>query len=904
MALAPGTHLGPYEIVSLLGAGGMGEVYRAFDPRLGRPVAIKILPAEFSADPERARRFETEARAIASLNHPSICTVHDIGEHEGHRYLVMELMDGEPLNTRLESGAIPMPLLVELAIQIVDALDAAHGAAVIHRDLKPANIFLTKRNEAKILDFGLAKRMDAEPQPSNATDAGDLPTMAGSAPKTTLGMMLGTAGYMSPEQARGEAVDAQSDLFSFGLVLYEMATGQPAFGGKTMAVLFDQILNRSPKPLTELKPDLPADLSRIVEKALEKDRELRYRNAADIRADLKRLQRGSQVGAPASHETLPPPVAVAPSTISPAPQSRQQNRTGLIVAALVALAVVGGAIYFLRGTSGPARTEISLENIEVVPLTNTGLTARPAISPDGKFVAYLQADNETTSSVWLRQTDSTSNVKILPGDPQGAPVGMTIGPDATFVDVVRGNALLRVPFLGGAPKQVLDRISLPVGWSPDGSSMAYIRPVTEGRGSELVVAGKEGENQRVVATRMFPRTFLVNYPGAAAAAPAWSPDGRRIATLMRGGEDVFQMVISVFDVASGSAQDTDIPGDAPQGIGWLDNDTLVVGQALEQGMPSQLWRIAFPEGTRARLSNDTNRYADLSVSADANSLVTARPDMRMGVWVADAQGSGASITLSAGSDVLNVSPFLGAINNYAMVGWDGDQLLFTHTLNGRFEIFRMNPATRSAPEPVAAGREFGAGPDGSVVYRSVKGDAGGMWIVGRDGRNPVRLAPESVSYPVITPNGAEVLFSSPRSGIQTLWRMPAGGGTATQMLEEPVGIASFTNVSPDGKSLVLLLRGQWTICDYPACKDRRPLTLAGNRPRWTPDGRSLTYIGPDVRNLWVFPLDGSASRQLTQFSDPRFIGDFSWSADGKRIAVSRGTFSSDIILFRGLKGRR
>src|SRR5436190_13544337 len=298
MSLPEGTRLGPYEIIGLLGAGGMGEVYRARDPRLGRNVAIKILPSAFSTDTDRLWRFEREARAVASLNHPNICTVHDIGEHDGHRYLVMELLEGMTLSSTLETGPLPTPQLIALAIQIADALDAAHGAGIIHRDLKPANIFVTRRGEAKLLDFGLAKLVE-DSGAGGTTDTGlqvdpdEAPTLAGRRAETTIGTLLGTAAYMSPEQARGEAADAQSDLFSFGVVLYEMATGRPAFSGKTMAVLFDGILNKDPRPVADLNPQIPVEVSQVVSKALEKEKDLRYRTASDIRGDLKRVRRDS-----------------------------------------------------------------------------------------------------------------------------------------------------------------------------------------------------------------------------------------------------------------------------------------------------------------------------------------------------------------------------------------------------------------------------------------------------------------------------------------------------------------------------------------------------------------------------------------------------------------------------------
>jgi hypothetical protein len=351
----------------------------------------------------------------------------------------------------------------------------------------------------------------------------------------------------------------------------------------------------------------------------------------------------------------------------------------------------------------------------------------------------------------------------------------------------------------------------------------------------------------------------------------------------------------VFDLSSGQAQVVNVRGDVPQGLGWLDAGTLVVGQALEAGTPSQLWRVTFPEGRRTRLTNDVNRYSELSLSADANSLVTARPETRVSVWVGDGKGV-------AGKDIVNPAPFLSFASQYATVGWDDSRLLFTHTLNRRFEIFRVNPDSGGAAEPVVAGREMTAAADGTIVFRSVA-DEGGLWKVDREGRRPIRLAEGSVSYPFITPDGQQVVFNSPMGGVQTVWRVPIAGGEPTQIVKEPVGIIGFSDVSPDGRSIVLALGGKWTICDFPACAARKAIAgIRGSRPRWTPDGRAVAYVdGMTQTNLWVQPIDGSAPRQLTQFTDGRLLGHYAWSHDGQRLAISRATFSSDIVLFRGLK---
>ncbi len=530
--MTPPQEIGSFEILERLGAGGMGEVFRARDTRLNRFVAIKFLPEAASA--QARERFQREALAIAALNHPNICTLYEAGEHGGQPYLVMELLEGESLFTRLQRGPVPLGQIEQWGAEIADALQAAHAKGILHRDLKPGNIFITERGAAKVLDFGLAQFALAAAADSEA------PTITTPAahfgPLTAPGTTMGTYAYMSPEQARGEATDARSDIFSLGVVLYEMATGKAPFRGRTTTDLAAAILKDSPPAPSTLRPEIPARLDDVIAQCLEKDPNNRFQSAADLRVALRRLLAPTSSGGAA---------IAAPKT--PA-------RRIWLWPSIAAVVIAAGAISWWKLRAPPAATPVPALSFR--QLTFSGDVQDAAISPDGKFLAYVKLGSQG-SSLHLLSVANGSDVQIMP--PGTAtyefPSFSRDSNSIAFLEITgAGSQLMTLPVLGGTARAIAPLACSGAGFSPDGSRIAFIQGTVDG--DELEIANADGTQARVLSDPKPDGYESACWStGAITGAPAWSPDGRRIAVDLGGNQSdsstIFNRLVLV-DAATGA----------------------------------------------------------------------------------------------------------------------------------------------------------------------------------------------------------------------------------------------------------------------------------------------------------------------------------------------------------------
>jgi serine/threonine protein kinase/Tol biopolymer transport system component len=860
MALTPGTKLGPYEILSLVGAGGMGEVYRARDTRLGRDVAIKVLPGALAHDIDRLRRFEQEARTIAALNHPNILGIHDIGSNHGVPFLVSEFLEGQTLREKLVSGPLPVRRAIEYALGIAEGLAAAHEKGIVHRDLKPENVFITRDGRMKVLDFGLAKLVKPEENQETAV----MPTGQGTLP----GMVMGTVGYMSPEQVRGDQVDARSDIFSFGAVLFEMLTGKRAFKRQTSAETMTSILRDEPPALDDTGWQGPPELQRILARCLEKNVARRFQSASDLAFAIGSLSGTSTVKA------------------VPQPKTRRAWLPWLIAAALL----VGTAVWqMLRPAPAPPNP---LEKAHFTRITDFE-SLEATISPDGRFVAFI-SDHDGPYDVWLTQVGSGRQINLTQGKAGTLPGPLrSIGfsGDGSEIWIGGGDVGMRLrllPLTGGTPRNFLGDTAVNLAWSPDGQRIVYH---TFTAGDPMFVTDRTGSNARQI---------FIDKPGIHNHFPAWSPDGRWI-YFVHGKPDTKDMDLYRIDPAGGnperlSFRNTDIADPSPAG-----NSTVFYVAHDADGSGPWLWSFDLKRRDSRRVSIGLEQYTSVQASADGRRLVATISNPVVGLWtvpildrvaeerdvkpfpvpniraLAPRFGGSSLFYLSS----LGVGDGLwrlrngeateiwkgadGALFDSPAVSLDGNRVAIVLRRNGKGQLHVLT-SDGAELQPIAEGIDAKGSscwsPDAKWIVTGGSDASGpGLFKIPLDGGSPARLADGQALNPVWSPDGSLIVY--------------AGANVRT--------FAPLLAVRPDGTSVKL-----------PEIILRR----LGERLRFLPDGKSLIYMQGvlESQDFWLLDLASLKSRPLTKLQNRASMRTFDVTSDGKQIVFDRLRENSQTVL--------
>ncbi len=878
----------------------MGVVYEAEDLTLGRRVALKFLPPQVASEGTALDRFLLEARAASALNHPNICTIYAVENADGQSFIAMELLEGQSLDATLASGPAPLDRLLEISAQLADALDAAHAKGIVHRDIKPANIFIGQRGAVKILDFGLAKLIQAT---QDATETMATMGHPGTAHLTSPGSTVGTIAYMSPEQARGETLDPRTDLFSLGTVMYQMATGKLPFEGKTSALIFHAILEREPVPVVQLAPSLPEKLQEIIAKALEKDRDLRYQSAADLRGDLKRLQRDAGV-ARSQSSSVSLGFGASSSAIKPPSSSRiaaavSHNKLGAgitILIAVVLIAAAGYGIYaFLsRSSVGP------FENISIKKITETGKAASAAISPDGRYILNVVSDNGL-ESLWLRNVPTSSDTQVIP-PAQVHYTGLRFSPDGNYLYFIRSESakqglefLYRAPVLGGTPQKLATDIDSNITFSPDGKQFAFVRYNDPEPGKyQILIQPADGGPEKILVSDHSTKCLF---------GLSWSPDGTTLVCVFLQPEGALSGLMATD--ASGR-QKVFFHSDAiladpiwlPSGKGLL----VLARDQTSNYVRNQIGFVSYPEAKYRSVTRDINNYADLSVASDGHTLATVLNEGRWNLFVmpASSANSGQAKQITFGKPV---SEFSWTPTGKLAIAEEGNLGLLDPDSGEQSMLPTDGHSLAEEPSACANGR---------YTVFIMAGFAGKRTqIIGRMDAAGGNLKPLTDGLvddePICSPDGRWVYY---RDAAKTadLMRVSIDGGASEKMSDKPVD-SNFA-VSPDGKFIAFVTVSHigdhtFQLILLPTDQSQPAKTLQFQRPpsggqRFSPDGKALVYPirNGDVDNLWQQPLDGSPGKQITNFTSEHIGDSFGWSFDGSKLAVIRGHIDSDVVLVR------
>jgi len=942
--LRPEDEVSHYKVVGPLGAGGMGEVYLAQDQTLGRNVAIKILPPDLVRSEERVRRFVLEAKSASSLSHPNIVTIYEIGQAPVRsagepdssplHFISMELVSGKTLGTLIHDDKTDLRTLLGYLAQAADGLAKAHAAGIVHRDLKPGNIMVTSDGFAKVLDFGLAKLTEKR---EVGLDASNAPTMMADA--TQEGIVVGTAGYMSPEQVQGKGVDHRSDIFSFGCILYEAATRRRPFAADTAVETMHKILNEKPVPVEEINDKVPAELRRLIRRCLAKSADQRLQSMKDLSLELREIvDEYEALSASASSGSMV-------SGVAPAVPARKLPATAWIAIAVLgvgAIAVAWWAMQRGHAASQPYQT------MRASTQTSRGDVFDCVLSPDGRYLAYLAGQAEHTS-LRVRQVATGADVDVLPAadvqisNPSFSPDGNYLFYTAISPDNRRYRALFQVPSLGGVPRQRAFDVDSRVSASPDGKQVAFWRGLGDGTGSHLMVADLESGKERVLAIVGPQEGFL--------GGPDWSPDGKRIATVLLRPAPDLQSTIALFDPASGKRQDfMQLKRMVMSNIAWLHDGSGIVscGQDLKSTISSQLELHTYPGARASRITNDFNNYRSVSASHADATIGAIRSTTISNLWIADASGSPArKITSIANPE--NSAFGAGAA--------DSSTLIYQAPDDDYLQIWAM-PYAGAGARPLTSGARHSFDPRtaaGVVVFNRFDSAGVHVWRMNADGSELRQLTFGSGGQLRSLSQDGRMAVVGHYDSSRALTVISTDDG---KVLRHDTDAAGSIGPSPDGRSMLLgtnekdarglsIIVWRWvSTTGGPPSATWRSSPLA-TELRWGPDNASVTYLdaatpvrnvarqalsggpaetvthftegrltdhswSPDgsrlavqVRsaqgtNLWVTDADGGHPVQITQFTSEEIFG-FNWLPDSRRLVLNAGTSTSDAVLIRGFR---
>ena len=908
--LENGKGFGHYEIIEQIGAGGMGEVYLAKDKKLNRQVAVKILNEKFSRDESNLNRFIQEARAASALNHPNILVIHEIGAEGDAHFIVSEFIKGETLREIFKKRTLKLSEVLDVSIQIANALCTAHEARLVHRDIKPENIMLRPDGYVKILDFGLAKII--EQKSVGFEDATPLQN------QTAKGLIMGTVNYMSPEQARGEKVDATTDIFSFGVVIYEMIAGRTPFAGDSLSETFANLINAEPHSLPYFAVSVPDELLRIITKTLRKNKDERYQMMNELLAELKSLRESLTLdkGIGKSHSsTAENATTILQATTGDINRKTAETNYGFVrqlnqyrsitPILLTMLIIVSAGIFYIR-SNFIEELPMNFQAQKSTRLTAVGKAVNAVISPDGKYVVYVVED-DGQQSLWLRHIASESTVQLLPSGINNI-FGLQFSPDSNHVYYNSNRSVYQIPVLGGTPAKVLDDIKGGLTFSPDAKHIAFRR--IQGQYfkiNSIIIADTDGTNQR----QLISREDIFDSP------IAWLPNGKIIACVRVNPEKYYTKEILAVQVADGSAALIPSPVllNIIGQIVWMPDgkSLLIVAAALdgdEAGL-SQILQVQYPGGETQSITKDSSDYTNVSLTADGHSLVSVKLEHTAHIWTMPADDINGLKQLTFGSDKNDGAQGISYLSDAKIV--------YDSTPNRKSEAWIVGANGNDSRQLMTDAGSTTVSPDGRfLVYQNTIKEKVGLWRMDLSNGNKKQLTQKADLLPTFSPDGKWITYQgfTDQTPPASLYKVSIDGGETIQLTKNIIPFSP--TVSPDGKQIAfsfgsregdkykqyiaLMPFGGGEITKMFDANLQYMDNYGKQNLQWTPDGKAVNYIALDknVSNIWQKPIDGSASLQITNFTNDH-IFNFAFSPDGSRLALSRGTFSSDVVLIENAK---